>query len=211
MSIPVLYNTSNKLISTIFYKNIEGEIIYATDLADLHQRMAGHEWREVARGCDRTHARSAASVGDTEGLVEVEVADVCPDISGPHEADHGVHVRPVHVHLAAVGMHGVTDALDRALEDAVGAGIGDHQRRQVGSVLARLFSKIFGVDVALFVTADPDHAHAGHDGAGRVRSVGREGDKTDVPVGVTPALVIGPNDQEASQLALGPRDNQRIC
>ena len=68
---------------------------------------AGEERGEVLGHADRAHAGAAAAVGDAEGLVQVEVADVGPDVAGAGEADLGVHVGPVHVDLPA----GVVDDL----------------------------------------------------------------------------------------------------
>ena len=53
---------------------------------------------------DGAHARAAAAVGNAEGLVQVQVADVGADVAGPAEADLGVHVGAVHVDLAAVAV-----------------------------------------------------------------------------------------------------------
>src|SRR6202012_1273668 len=61
--------------------------------------MAGQERGQMFGHGDRAHAGAAAAVGDAEGLVQVEVADVGPDFAGAGEADLGVHVRPVHVDL----------------------------------------------------------------------------------------------------------------
>ena len=62
----------------------------------------GQERREVLRDADRAHAGAAAAVRDAERLVQVEVADVGADVAGAAEADLRVHVRAVHVDLAAV-------------------------------------------------------------------------------------------------------------
>ena len=89
--------------------------------AEVHDRMAGQERREVLRHADRPHARTAAAVRDAERLVQVEVADVGADVTRAAEADLRVHVGAVHVDLAAVLVHDPADLPDRALEDAVRA------------------------------------------------------------------------------------------
>ena len=71
-------------------------------MAQVHDRMTGQERREVLRHADRPHARAAAAVRDAERLVQVQVADVGADVARAAEADLRVHVRAVHVDLAAV-------------------------------------------------------------------------------------------------------------
>ena len=72
------------------------------------------------RDRDWSHARAAAAVGDAEGFVEVEVADVGTDFARAGEADLGVHVGAVHVNLAAVLVDDVADFLDRFFKDILG-------------------------------------------------------------------------------------------
>jgi hypothetical protein len=54
------------------------------------------------RDADRTDARSTAAMRDAEGLVQVQMANVGADVAGTAKADLRVHVRAVHVDLAAV-------------------------------------------------------------------------------------------------------------
>ena len=105
-------------------------------IAVLHG-VVGHEGRQMGLEADRAHARSAAAVRDGEGLVQVHVADVGADEAGRGQADLGVEVGAVHVHLAAVGMDDGADVLHRFLEHAVGRRVGDHQAGQVRRVLFR--------------------------------------------------------------------------
>ncbi len=124
--------------------------------------MAGQERREVLADADGAHAGTAAAVGDAEGLVEVEVADVGAELAGVDEADLGVEVRAVHVDLAAVGVDDLADLADLFFEDAVGGGVGDHDAGEDVRVLGGLFAEVFDVDVALLVAADADDFHGGH-------------------------------------------------
>jgi hypothetical protein len=64
-------------------------------------------------------ARATASVGDTESLVEVEVANVCADGAGTSERHLCVHVGAVHVHLTSAAMHCVDDTLHLLLEHTI--------------------------------------------------------------------------------------------
>jgi hypothetical protein len=97
---------------------------------------------------DGAHAGAAAAVGDAEGFVQVEMADVGADVAGAAEADLGVHVGAVHVDLAAVAW--TISQMSDLLEDAVGAGIGDHQGGEIDFfVLLRPWREVGHVDVAL--------------------------------------------------------------
>jgi hypothetical protein len=107
------------------------------------RRVVGHERCQMGLEADRAHARSAAAVRDGEGLVQVHVADVGADKAGRGQADLGVEVGAVHVHLAAVGMDDGADVANRFLEHAVRRRVGDHQAGQVVLVLFGL-----GLEVA---------------------------------------------------------------
>ncbi len=91
----------------------------ALRVAEVDDRVAGQERREMRRDADRAHARTAAAVRDAEGLVQVEVADVGADIARAAEADLRVHVGAVHVDLPAMLVHDAADLPDAGLEDAV--------------------------------------------------------------------------------------------
>ena len=51
--------------------------------------------------------------------MQVEMTHVGTDITGPTDADEGVQIRAVHVHLPASGMNQGTDFLNRRLKDPV--------------------------------------------------------------------------------------------
>ncbi len=154
---------------------------------------------------DRAHSRSAPTVRDTERLVQIEVADVRAEISRAGEPHHGVHVGAVHVHLAAVLMHQVTDFANSLLEDSVSGGIGDHQRREPLRVSLGLLPEIGDVDVAVGVGFHHNHLEAGHDGARRVGAVRGLGNQADVPTFLPARLVIAANHQKTGELSLRAR------
>ncbi|CAI6084484.1 unnamed protein product [Clonostachys chloroleuca] len=167
-------------------------------------RVAWEEGGEVAADANGTYSRAAAAVGDAEGLVEVEVADVGADVAGAAEADLGVHVGAVHVDLAAVLVDDAADLLDLGLEDAKGAGVGDHDGGDVLGVLLALGLEVGDVEVArLGVALDGDDLHADHGGACGVGAVGGDGDEADVSVRLAAALVVGLDGAEAGELTLG--------
>src|ERR1700738_2904410 len=85
----------------------------------------------MLRNSDRADARSAAAVGDAESFVEIEMANVGAHVAGAAKADLRVHVRSVHVNLAAVGMNDVANLADGRFENTVRGGGGDHQRGEI--------------------------------------------------------------------------------
>src|SRR5207245_9918453 len=128
------------------------------------------------------HAGPAPAVGNAEGLVQVQVADVGADVTGPREADLRVHVGAVHVDLAPVLVDDLADLADRLLEDAVRRRVRDHERAQVVGVRLRLRLQVFHVDVAPRVARYRHHLEPGHGRARRVGAVGRHGDEAHVAV-----------------------------
>ena len=89
--------------------------------------MAGEEGLQVGLHADGADAGTAAAVGDAEGFVQVQVAHIRAKVGGATQPHLGVHVGPVHVHLAAVGVDDVADLPNARLKHPVGGGIGDHQ------------------------------------------------------------------------------------
>ena len=121
---------------------------------------------------NRPHAGSAAAVRNAEGLVEVEVANVGADVGRTAEADLRVHVRAVHIDLAAAVVYNFANLRDALLEDAVGGGISDHEGGEIAGVSLGLGAQIGQVNVALRVAGDGDDLQTGHGRAGRVGAVG---------------------------------------
>ena len=170
---------------------------------DGGHRVVGHERREVGLQADRAHARSAAAVRDGEGLVQVHVADVGADEAGRGQADLGVEVGAVHVHLAAVGMDDGADLANRFLEHAVRRRVGDHQAGEVVLVFLSLGLEVGDIDVAVVVAIDDDDLHVAHLGGGRVGAVRRFRDQADLAVRFTAAGVVAGNRHQAGVFALG--------
>ncbi len=76
---------------------------------------------------DRAHAGTAAAVRDRERLVQVEVGDVTAQVAEAREAEQGVEVGAVDVHLSAGVVHGLRDLEHVVLVHPVGRGVRDHQ------------------------------------------------------------------------------------
>ena len=95
------------------------------------------------------NAGTAAAVGNAECFVQVEMADIRAEISGPAEAHLGIHVGSVHVNLAPVGVNEFTNFADALLKNSVRTRIRHHERCQVGGVLVHLGAQIIEIDVPL--------------------------------------------------------------
>ena len=121
---------------------------------------------------DRPHAGTAAAMGNAEGLVEIEVANIRAQLAGSAEAYQRVHIGAIQIDLAAMIMNDRADIADRALEHPVCRGIGDHQRREMIRMRRRLRPEIIDIDIALLVASDHDHAHTGHMRARRIGAMG---------------------------------------
>ena len=85
---------------------------------------------------------------------------------------------------------------------AIGAGVGDHHRRQPLAVLLALGAQIGQVDVAQRVALHHHHLHADHAGAGRVGAVRRFGNQADVALRIAAAGVPGADCQQPGIFAL---------
>src|SRR5882724_12999065 len=101
----------------------------------------GMTWQErfqVRLDPDRAHARAAAAMGNAEGLVQIEMADIGAVIAGPREADLRIQIGAVEIDLSAMAVHDVADLADMLLEHAMGRGIGDHDGGEILRMLFRL-------------------------------------------------------------------------
>ena len=131
------------------------------------------------------------------------MANVGAHVGRAAEADLGVHVRPVHIDLAAVGVDDVADFPDGFLEHAMSGGVGDHQGGEIVAMGPGLGLEIGDVDVAVVVTGDRHDLEAGADGARRVGAMRREGDETDVAMAFVRGFVERADDKKAGVFALG--------
>jgi len=78
------------------------------------------------------------------------MADVGTEVAWPAKTDLRVHIRAVHVNLAAATVHDLADLANRSLENAVCAWIGDHQCGQIAGVRVSLCPQIGQINVTIF-------------------------------------------------------------
>ena len=74
---------------------------------------------EVLGDSDGTHSGSPAAVRYAERLMKIQVADVGTDVSRPAQANHRIHVGPVHVHLPTMLVNDGADFGDSLFEHAM--------------------------------------------------------------------------------------------
>ena len=141
-------------------------------------------------------------MGNAECLVQIQMAHVGTKITGPRNADHGVHVGAVHVDLSTVVMHDRRDFLDAGLEDAVCRWVRHHQGAKVGRVLHGLGTQVVDIDVAVGIRLDHHHRKAGHDRARRIRAMRRLRNEAHGAMEISARMMIGANNQESGILAL---------
>lgn len=123
----------------------------------------GEEGGEDVLDADGSDTGATTSVGNTEGLVEVEMADIGANGTRRGQANLSVHVGTVHVDETAVLVDEVTGPSNIGLEDTVGAGVGDHNGTKLVSVLLALGLEIHHVEVtSSSVTLDGNDSHTGH-------------------------------------------------
>ena len=156
----------------------------------------------MRRHSNRSHPRSASAMGDAEGFVEVEVADICPDVAGAAEAHLGVEVGSVHVDLTSGGVDHFADLPHALLENTMSRWVGHHEGGKVFPVLFDFLSEVDQIDVALVITGHRNNGHPCHDGTGWIGPVGGGGDEADMPLGLAARLVPGSDNEKTGVLAL---------
>jgi hypothetical protein len=153
---------------------------------------------------DGSHAGPAATVWNAKGLVQIQMANVRAEIPGTAETDLCVHVRAVHVDLAAVRVHYVADLTDGCFENAVRGGIGHHQGGETACVLVGFGAQVGKIDVSIFQTCDRHNLKAGHHCAGWICPVRGSGYETNVAMRFTARGVILADREQARVFSLRP-------
>jgi len=87
-------------------------------------------------------------VGDGERLVQIDVTHVGAVVARPTQANLGVHVGAVEIHLAAMLMHDLAYLPDPRLEDSMRGRVGEHQGGQRLGMSPGLFGEVLDVHIA---------------------------------------------------------------
>ena len=122
------------------------------------QRVRRQEGREVLPHGNRPDPRTAAAMRDAEGLVQIQVGDVGPELAGLGKSHEGIEVCPIEIHLTTGLVDRRADLPDRRLEHAMGGRVGDHQRGEDIAILVDLRSQVNDIDVALVIARHNDPA-----------------------------------------------------
>ena len=123
-----------------------------------------------------------------------------PAAPGPELAQHGVQVGAVHVGQGADGVDRLQQVHDARLEEAQGRRVGQHHGR---GVRAQRRAQRVEVHAAVGGRRHGHRREAGHRCRGGVRAVRRVGHDDLAPLVVAAGLVVGPDHEDAGQLALG--------
>ena len=75
---------------------------------------------QMSRHTNGTDPWSTPSMGDTEGFVQVEVADIRPEGTRSTETHLGIEIGAVEVDLAAIPVHHLTDVADAGFKHPMG-------------------------------------------------------------------------------------------
>ena len=164
--------------------------------------MSGQKRHELFGHTDRSHAGSATAVRNAESFVQIEMADIGPDVTGRGQPDLSVHVGTVHVNLATMMVNRGADILDRGFEYPVGGRVGDHKRGQIGGVQLGLCIEISHVDITFLIASNRHDFQSAHGGTRRIGAMGAGGDQADVAVGVAAGFVISADGEQAGIFTL---------
>src|SRR5450432_1236099 len=154
------------------------------------------------RDTDRADARTAATVRNAKGFVQIEMANIRPDVTGTTKANLGIHVRAVHVNLAAVVVHDVADFANGGFENSMRRGIRYHECGEDFAVRVGLGAEINEVDVAVLEATHRDNAKASHDGAGGIGAMGGGGNETNVTMRFAAGSVVPADGKQAGVFTL---------
>ena len=146
---------------------------------------------------DWADTRSAAAVRDGKSLVQIQVAYICADDAGAGQPHLRVHVRAIHVNLAAIGVDDGGDVPDRFLVNAVRTGISHHQAGELVAVQTGFFAQIGHVYVALLIAFHPHDGKTVHRSAGGVGAVCRGGNQRHVALAFAARTVVCLYHQQA--------------
>src|ERR687885_1248582 len=152
--------------------------------------MSGQKWLQMACNPYGPHPRSTAAVGNTEGFVQIQVTDICPNIPRTAQTHLSIHIRPVHVNLPTMGMDNLTDFPNSLFKYTVSRGISNHQGGKFAFVLLGFCFQVIQINIALVITLHSHHFHPTHYGTSGIGAVGRLWNQTDSPMPLAPMFVV---------------------
>ena len=76
--------------------------------------------------CNGSNSRTTATVGDTEGLVQVQMAHIGAKLAWLCSADQCIHVCAIDIYLATVVVNDRADLSDRFFKYSVSRGVRHH-------------------------------------------------------------------------------------
>src|SRR5262245_18097824 len=164
--------------------------------------MAGKKGSQMTGNCNRTHPWSATPVGNAKRLVQIQMTDIRADVAGPTNPNLRIHIRAIHIDLAAVGMNDLANAPDIGLEYPVRGWVGQHQGRQPLPMLRSLGFKVLQIYIALCIAGHGHNRHPDHGRAGWIGSMSRDGDEADVAMKFALAPMICPDNHQSRILPL---------
>ena len=141
-------------------------------------------------------------MGDAEGLVQVEMADISPIEAGLTEPHLGVEVGAVEIHLASVVVDQIADLAQIGLKHPMGGWVGDHQGRQLTGMGLDLGGQVHLIN-GVVLAGDRHHLHARHHRTGRVGAMGAHRYQTHLAVTFAAAAMPGPDGQQPGVFPLG--------
>ena len=159
---------------------------------------------QVFPDADRSNPGAASAVGNTEGLVQVQMSHVGTELCRPTNTELRIEVSPVQIYLSPVSVYDVTDFTDLFFKDAVSGRVGDHEGSQPVGVFPGLSLQVSQINVALPVTGHHDNSETRHGSTGRIGAVGGARDQTDISLAFIAFLMVAPDHEQTSVLALRP-------
>ena len=135
-------------------------------------------------------------------FVQIQMTNVGAVIARTAEAALRVHVRAVHVNLAAVRVYDVADLADCWFEHAVRGRIRHHECGKIARVLVRFRAQIGNIDISIFQTGNRDNFESSHHCAGWIRAVRRGRNETNVAMRFPARCVILVNGEQTCEFTL---------
>src|SRR5262249_30985762 len=127
---------------------VEVEAVVAALVGDQRRGQGRGQARADGEGAG---AGAARAVRAGAGVVHGGVHHVHAEVTGPRDAQDGVHVGAVEVDQGPLLVQQIGDGGDLLVEQAEGVGVGDHEDR--GAVV-ELGAEVVEIDAAAFVALD---------------------------------------------------------